>query len=158
VAPPSAPPSTAPASGGTAAGDPAEGLTIGAPYTLTALPAAMQQTMEQQMAASLSAFGSAIKVGFRQVAGGSGFSILMVMGFPTGTLNDAAYQAALGGMGSSMTTTFTKSTIEGVEVSSGKASTGGITVFHIGDHMIMVISSTESETVPIATALIKANQ
>ena len=164
VAAPSAAPSTpaasAPAaSGGTAAGDPATGLTIAAPYALTALPTALQQTMETQMAGTLNAFGGSIKVGFRQVSGGTGFTMLMVMAFPSGSLNDAAYAGALGGMGASMGgAAFTKSTVGGVEVSSSKVSTGGISVFHIGDHMLMVISDSQATTLPVATALINANQ
>jgi hypothetical protein len=60
-------------------------------------------------------------------------------------------------MGSSMGATLTTSTVEGVDVASGTASTGGVGVFHIGDHMLVVISPTASESLPIATALIKAN-
>jgi hypothetical protein len=52
---------------------------------------------------------------------------------------------------------FTTSTVEGVDVASGTASTGGVGVFHIGDHMLVVISPSAAEALPIATALIKAN-
>lgn len=145
------------ASGGTAGVDPAKGLAIDAPYSLTALPPALQTAFEQQMAAGLGGFGNSIQVGFRQVTGGTGMSILMVLAFPTGFLNDAAYKAALGGMGTSMGATFTTTTVEGVEVSTGTQATGGVAVFHIGDHMLVVISPTAAETLPISTALIKAN-
>ena len=152
-------PSTNPAaSGGTAGVDPAKGLAIGAPYSLTALPPALQTVFEQQMAAGLGGFGNSIQVGFRQVTGGTGMSILMVMAFPTGFLNPAAYEAALSGMGTSMGATFTKTTVEGVDVSTGTQATGGVAVFHIGDHMLVVISPTPAETLPISTALIKANK
>ena len=152
-------PSTNPAaSGGTAGVDPAKGLAIGAPYSLAALPPALQTVFEQQMAAGLGGFGNSIQVGFRQVTGGTGMSILMVMAFPTGFLNPAAYEAALSGMGTSMGATFTKTTVEGVDVSTGTQATGGVAVFHIGDHMLVVISPTPAETLPISTALIKANK
>lgn len=142
-----------------AAADPAAGLGIDAPYTLTPLPAALQQALESQMAASLGAFGGAIKFGFRQIGGGSATgSILMVLAFPSGSLSAAAYQGAVAGMGSSMGATFDTSTVDGVEVSNGKTSTGGIAVFHIGDHMLVVISPAAAASLPVATALIKANQ
>jgi hypothetical protein len=142
-----------------AAADPAAGLAIGAPYNLTPLPAALQQTLESQMATSLGAFGDAVKIGFRQIGGGnSAGSILMVIAFPSGSLSATAYQAALAGMGSSMGATFDTSTVDGVQVANGKASTGGVAVFHIGDHMLVVISPAAAESLPIATALIKANQ
>jgi predicted small lipoprotein YifL len=150
--------STAPASAPATGADPAAGLTIDSPYTLTALPAALQQTLETQFASGVGAFGDAVKVGFRQIGGGNATgSILMVIAFPSGSLNATAYQAALAGMGSSMGAAFTTSTVEGVDVASGTASTGGVGVFHIGDHMLVVISPTASESLPIATALIKAN-
>lgn len=152
-------PSTNPgASGGTAGVDPAKDLAIGAPYSLTTLPPALQTVFEQQMAAGLGGFGNSIQVGFRQVTGGTGMSILMVMAFPTGFLNPAAYQAALSGMGTSMGATFTTTSVEGVDVSTGTQATGGVAVFHVGDHMLVVISPTPAETLPISTALIKANK
>jgi hypothetical protein len=161
VAPPSVAASPAPstpvASGGTAV-DPTEGLKIGAPYSLTVLPEAMATLFEQQMAAGLASFGDTIKVGFRQIDGGTGTNILMVMKFPDGSLNAAAYQAALAGMGSSLAgATFTTTTVDGVDISSAKAATGGMGVFHNGDLMMVVIASTEADVVPIATALVQAN-
>jgi hypothetical protein len=170
VAPPSVAPSiaspsaaatpapSAPAASASPAADAAAGLTIGAPYTMTALPPALQTTMEQQMAAGLGAFGGAITTGFRQISGGAGTSILMVLAFPSGTLDDQAYQAALAGMGTSMGATFSKQTVDGIEVATGKASTGGVGVFHVDDHMLVVIAQTEADVLPVATALIAANK
>lgn len=156
LAPSVAPASTAP-TGAPPTGDPAAGLTIAAPYTLTAVPSVLQTTLEQQMSASLGAFGDAIKVGFRQVNGGSGVSILMVIAFPPGSLSAAAYEAALAGMAPSMGATFTTTTIDGVVVSKGDMQTGGVAVFHVDDHMLMVIGQTATDALPVATALIKAN-
>lgn len=147
------------ASGGTTAVDPAADLKIDAPYSLVALPPSLQQTLETSMATSLGAFGQAIKVGFRQVSGGAGMiSILMAISFPAGTLNASAYQAALTGMGGSMGATFTTTTVDGVDVSSGTMTTGGVAIFHHGDRMVMVIAPTPSDALPIATALVKANK
>lgn len=148
--------STAPASA-PAAADPAAGLKIGAPYTLTTLPGGLQQALESQMAGGLGSFGSSVQAGFRQVGGSSG-SILMVIAFPAGSLSAAAYQAAVSVMGSSMGATFTTTTVAGVDVASGKATTGGVAMFHIADHLLVVISPIDTESLPIATALINANQ
>jgi hypothetical protein len=152
-------PSTNPgASGGTAGVDPAVGLTIDPPYALTALPGALQTTLETQMATSLGAFGQAIKFGFRQITGGAGMlSILMVISFPSGSLNAQTYEAALTGMGGSMGATFTKTTVDGIDVSSGTMTTGGVAIFHVGDTMLVVISPTPSDALPVATALVNAN-
>jgi len=57
-----------------------------------------------------------------------------------------------------MGATFSTSTVDGVDVANGKAQTGGVAVFHIADHMLVVIAQTASDSLPIATALIKANQ
>jgi len=157
----SAPPASAPASSPASSPgpDPAAGLKIDAPYTLTALPPALQQTIETQMAAGLGASGGMVQMGFRQIGGGSAAgSMLMVIAFPSGSLSASAYQAALSGVGASMGATFETSTVDGVDVANGKAATGGLAVFQIGDHMLMVISPAAAESLPIATALIKANQ
>jgi hypothetical protein len=140
-----------------AAADPAAGLKIGAPSTLTTLPGGLQQTLESQMAGGLGAFGGAVQVGFRQVGGSSG-SILMVIAFPAGSLSAAAYQAAVAVMASNLGATFSTSTVDGVDVANGKAKTGGVAMFHIADHLLVVISPLETESLPIATALITANQ
>jgi hypothetical protein len=159
TATPAATPAPTTAASGPTAADAAAGLKIDSPYTLTALPGALQQTLESQMAAGLGAFGSSVNVGFRQIDGGNAAgSILMVIAFPSGSLSATAYQAALAGMGSSMGATFETSTVDGVDVANGKAATGGLAVFHIGDHMLVVISPAAAESLPIATALIKANQ
>lgn len=146
-------PSVAP-SGSTA--DAAAGVKIAAPYSLTALPVQLQMALEQQMAASLGGFGG-VTFGFRQIGGASGQGILMVIGFPAGSLNAAAYQGALAGMGSSMGTTFTTTTVDGIEVSTGTTASGAVGVFHVGDHLLVIIAENAADTKPIAEALIQAN-
>lgn len=159
---PSVAPSVAPsiaaspaASGSTV--DAAAGIQIAAPYSLTPLPPQLQAAMETQMAASLGGFGSSITFGFRQIGGASGQGILMVIGFPAGSLNEAAYAGALAGMASSMGTTFTSTTVDGVAVSTGTTASGAVAVFHAGDHLIVVIAENAADSLPIATALIQAN-
>jgi hypothetical protein len=153
----SAPAASTGASAPATGADPAAGLTIDSPYTLTTLPGGLQQTLESQMAGGLGAFGGAVQVGFRQVGGSSG-SILMVIAFPAGSLSAAAYQAAVAVMASNLGATFSTSTVDGVDVANGKAKTGGVAMFHIADHLLVVISPLETESLPIATALITANQ
>jgi len=138
--------------------DAAAGLTIDAPYSLNPMPPALEQVIETQMASSLGAAGSTVSFGFRQVGGGTGTPILMVMGFPSGSLSASAYQAALGGITANTAATFKTTTVDGVEVSTGTAATGGIAVFHIGDHLLAILGTTETEGLAIATALIGANQ
>ena len=116
-----------------------------------------KQTLETQMASGLGTLGGSVQVGFRQVGGSSG-SILMVIAFPAGSLSAAAYQAAVAVMGSNLGATFSTSTVDGVDVANGKAKTGGVAMFHIADHLLVVISPLDSESLPIATAIIHANQ
>jgi hypothetical protein len=149
----------------TPAVDAAAGLKIGAPYALVSLPAAAQQILEQQMATSLGAAGQTVTFGFRQITGGKGTgSILLVMGFPTGTLTDIGYGAVIGGIAAAMKAELTKTTVSGVEVSSGpiasgSTSTGGIAFYHEGDRLIAAIiaGADEAEALAVAKALIAAN-
>lgn len=162
VAPSSAPsvaPSSAPSVARSAATvDAAAGVQIAAPYSLTALPTELQAAMESQMAASLGGFGGSITFGFRQIGGGSGQGVLMVIGFPAGSLTEAAYAGALAAMGSSMGTTLTSTTVEGVAVSTGAAGSGSIALFPADDNLILVIVEKEADTLPMTTALIRANK
>jgi len=150
---------SAPASAATSPGpDPAAGLKVDAPYTFVALPPAMQQAFESQMASSLGAFGSSITFGFRQVDGGTGQAFLMVLAFPTGTVSAPTFEGMLGGLSGSMGATLQKTTVDGVEVSSGPSTSGGVGIFHIGDHVLIVIAEKPADALPIAKALISANQ
>lgn len=157
---PTATPSlAASASAATSSGpDPATGLTIDAPYSFVALAPAMQQAFETQMASSLGAFGSSITFGFRQVEGGTGQAILMVLAFPTGTMSASMFQGMVGGISASMGATLQTTTIDGIEVASGPSTSGGVGIFHIGDHVLMVIAEKPVDSLPIAKALISANQ
>jgi hypothetical protein len=138
--------------------DAAAGLKIDAPYTFVDLPPAMQQAFEAQMASSLGAFGGIISFGFRQVDGGTGQDYLMVLAFPSGMMNASAFQQMVGGLSGSMGATLQTTTVDGVDVASGPSSTGGVAFFHIGDHVLVVISQQPADSLPIAKALISANQ
>ena len=140
-----------------ATADPAAGLKIAAPYAIADVAPALKTAFETQMASGLGSFGSLISFGFREVTGGGGQAFLLVMAFPAGMLTDAAYQGALGGLSASMKASLTPSTVDGVQVSSGNATAGGIAVFHSDDHLIMVIAEKPADALPMATALIQAN-
>jgi hypothetical protein len=162
---PSTAPSTAPTSAPSAAGsattggvDPAKDVKIAAPYALVPLPAAAQQILEQQMTTSLGASSGKVGFGFRQISGGTGAAnVLLVMQFESGTLNDVGYGAVLGGMAASMQADLTKSTVNGVEISSGKVPSGSIAIYHSGDKLFVAIASASEDALPIATALVNAN-
>jgi hypothetical protein len=138
--------------------DPAAGLKIDAPYSFVDLPPAMQQAFETQMASSLGAFGSSITYGFRQVQGGTGLTYLLVLAFPSGTMNASTFQGMVGGLSGSMGATLTTTTVDGVDVASGPSSSGGVAIFHIGDHALIVIAEKPADSLPVAKALISANQ
>ena len=59
-------------------------------------------------------------------------------------------------MTAAMKADLTKSTVEGVEISSGKITSGAVAIYHVGDDMVMAISSGAEEALPVATAMIKA--
>ena len=162
VAPPSVAPSVAssPTATGsaTAAVDPAKDLKIDPPFTLVALDPALEQVMKTQMATGLGAFGQNVSFGFKQVNGGTGQNFVLALGFPAGTMTPANFQAMLGGVAASMKADLKVTTVEGVEVSSGKTASGALAIFNAGgDHLIMVISQAEADSLPVAKALITAN-
>jgi hypothetical protein len=168
VAPPSVTPSVASpsvaasapaASGGTGSlTDPAEGITIGAPYSIEPLPAAMQTAFETQMKTSLGSLGANIGFGFRMINGGAGQNFLMVLAFPNGELNAAAFTGMVGGIGASMGATLTKTSSDGVDIYAGASATGGISLFQAGDHAIIVIAQASDDALAIAKALVSANK
>ena len=47
--------------------------------------------------------------------------------------------------------------MSGVEVSSAKIATGTLAAFHVGDHLIMIISAG-TEALPVAKAVVAANK
>ena len=158
VVTPSGPPTAAASSSAAALADPAKGLTIGAPYTLTALDPALETSFRQQFTSSAGAFGSLIGIGGREVVqNGSLVGYVIVIGFPTGILSDAAYQTMLTGIESSSTIAFKKTTVSGVEVSSGATSNAGMSVFRKGDNVNLTITPTEASLTAVTTAVVTAN-
>ncbi len=141
-----------------AAADPATGLTIDPPYELTEFDAATSAAMQSQMQAGMGALASIVSVGVRQVSkAGVPEGAVVVMSFPTGVLNDAAYQGAVAGVGASMGVTFETTTISGVEESVGSSAIAGLGIFRTGDHLVIVITPPGDAVVPISTALISAS-
>jgi hypothetical protein len=45
-----------------------------------------------------------------------------------------------------------------VDVYAGATSTGGVAIFHTGDHAIIVISEKSDDALKVAQALVAANQ
>ena len=160
VAPSVAAPSVAPSAAGPSGpiADPAEGIQIGAPYTIVELPAALKSTFETQMQTSLGALGSNIGFGFRMINGGTGQNILMVMAFPSGSLSASAFTGMVGGIGASMGATLTKTSSGGADIYAGTSATGGVALFQVGDHAIIVISEKSDDALQVAKALVAANQ
>jgi hypothetical protein len=156
---PTSAPSATPAPSTAAAADPAEGLKIADPYTLTVLDPALETTFRQQFTAAAGAFGSLIGIGGREVIDkGALAGYVIVFGFPPGAMNDTSFQSMLAGMATSSQMTFTTTTISGVQVSTASSAGGTYALFHVGDHVIMLIT-LQAETAPaVAKALITANQ
>lgn len=158
TASPSPSPSLSPSPIASTAADPANGLAIAAPYTLTALDPALEASFRQQFATSAGAFGSLIGLGGRGVvSNGTLVGYVLVIGFPTGIMSDAAYQSMLDGIASSSQLTFEKTTISGVEVSSGSTATAGLGVYRAVDDVIITITPTASSLGAVTTALVAAN-
>jgi hypothetical protein len=153
---PAAAPSASPS---TAIKDPMVDMAIAAPYQLVALDAVAEAALRQQITGSLGALGGIFDIGLRQVtANGTLAGFVMVMGFPSGILTDAAYAGALGGLGSSLGVTFKTSDVSGVTVSSATNATAGYAAYHDGDNLVLVITPPGGgEPDAIAKALIAAN-
>ncbi len=155
---PSGPPTAAASPSAAALPDPARDLTIGTPYTLTALDPALETSFRQQFASSAGAFGSLVGIGGREVVqNGSLAGYVIVIGFPAGILSDAAYQSMLTGIQSSSAIAFKKTTVSGVEVSSGATSNAGMSVYRNGDNVNLTITPTEASLAAVTTALVTAN-
>jgi hypothetical protein len=155
---PSPSPSVATASA-SAAPDPAIGLKIAAPYALTTLDPALEATFRAQFAQGAGAFGSLIGLGGRTITqDGKLVGYVFVIGFPTGMLSDAAYQAMITGMEPGMGVTFATQKISGVDVSIGESAAANVAAFQDGDNVVLTIAPTAAELPTLAKALIDANK
>jgi hypothetical protein len=153
-------PSAAPSPSASAAiKDPTVDLKIAPPYGLAALDPATEATIRQQITGSLGAFGGIFDIGVRQVTeNGQMVGFVMVMGFPTGVLSDAAYKGALAGLESSLGVTFKTTKVGDTTLSSASNATAGYAAFQDGDNIVFVISPpTGAKPDAIAKALISAN-
>jgi hypothetical protein len=110
------------------------------------------------MKTSLGSLGANIGFGFRMINGGAGQNFLMVLAFPNGELNAAAFTGMVGGIGASMGATLTKTSSDGVDIYAGASATGGISLFQAGDHAIIVIAQASDDALAIAKALVSANK
>jgi len=124
---------------------------------LSALDPVLEASFRQQFSASVGAFGSLIGIGGRSVStNGALVGYVLVIGFPSGILSDAAYQAMLDGIASSSQVTFTKTTVSSVEISSGTTATAGLAVYRAGDHILITITPTAASLTGVTTALVAA--
>lgn len=151
-------PSSIGSPGPSAAIDPAGFLRIGSPYTLKSLDPAAEAEFEAEMEKGLGSLTTLIKIGVRNVEeSGSTVAMVLVMVWPEGVLTDATYIGALGGMTGTTGATFTKTTVSGIEVSTGTATSGGgVGAYRRGDTSIIVVTQRPSETLPVIRSLISA--
>lgn len=157
---PSPTPTPTPASpSASAAVDPAAGLAIADPYTLKELDAAAAETIQGAMEKGMGAFSSVIHVGLREVQkAGSTVGYVMVIEFPAGTLSDTTYNGFLSGIASTGDSTWKVVKVGDYAISTGTMSGLSVGMFKAGDAVMLIMSPTASEIVPIATALIEANK
>jgi len=149
-------PSTATA-GGSAQPDPAADLAIAAPYTLAPLDPAMEATLSAQLG-QLGSLGGLFGVGGRSILNdGKPAGFVEVIGLPPGMLTESMYATLLGAIGPSTGATFTTDTIGGVTVSKATTPTGGLSIFHSGDRIIMTVIPTGGDLDATTKALIDGN-
>ena len=141
-----------------AAVDPAAGLAIADPYTLQELDAAAAETIQGAMAKGMGAFASVIHVGMREVQkAGTIVGYVMVIQFPTGTLSDTTYNGFLAGIASTGSSTLKVVKVGSTSISTGTMSGLSVGMYRAGDAVMLIMSPTATEVVPIAKALIAAN-
>lgn len=139
--------------------DPSIGLKIATPYALTPLDPALEAIFKEQFTAGAGAFGSLVGVGGRTITQDDKLvGYVFVIGFPTGMLSPAAYQAMLTGMEPGMGVTFKTEKISGVDVSTGTSAAANVAVFPDGDHVILALTPTADELPAVAKAIIDANK
>ena len=129
------------------------------PYALTPLDPALEAIFKQQFTSGAGAFGNLVGVGGRTVMQDDALvGYVFVIGFPSGLLSEAAYQAMLSGMEPGMGVTFETTTISGVDVATGESPTANVAVFQDGDHVILTLTPTAAELPVVAKAIIDANK
>ena len=151
-------PSASTAAGGSAQPDPAIGLEIAPPYTLAPLDAALEATLGAQLG-QLGSVGGLLAVGGRSILNaGKPAGFVEVIALPPGMLTDEMYTTLLGAIGPSTGATFSTETVGGVSVSKATTPTGGLSIFHAGDRIIMTIIPTGGDLDAATKALIDANK
>jgi hypothetical protein len=133
-------------------------ITIGAPYTLVDLPSGVADTLAAAIEKDMGGIAKVVHVGVRTVTkGGTVAAYLMVVAFPPGTLNDSVYQSAIRSLATGAEAPFESSVISNVQVQSGSMGGAKVGVFRTGDSMLITLSPTGADVVPVVTALIAAN-
>jgi len=114
--------------------------------------------MSNEFTSALGALSSSITFGGREaVKDGALEGYVLVIGFPAGLLTDSSYPSVLAGMTATTKIKLVDKTIGGLEVSTGTSAAATMSVFHVGDHVIMVVTNKGGPAIAIATALISAN-
>ena len=138
--------------------DPLLGVKIGAPYTLTELPAAKADAIQAGIEKDLGAYGKAVHVGVRSIdQAGQPVAYLMVVAFPRGTLNDNIYGQVITDLSMGAEADFTAKPISNVPVSFGTLNGGSVAVFRTGDVAMIALSPTTTDLTPIVSSLVTAN-
>ncbi|HEY4751638.1 MAG TPA: hypothetical protein VIH37_00020, partial [Candidatus Limnocylindrales bacterium] len=156
-----APAASAPSSSDAAPGASAAQLldvTIGAPYTLTDLPASKADTIQAGIEKDLGPYGKAVHASVKEIQqGGTTAGYLMVVAFPNGTLTDNVYQQVITDLSMGAESDFTTKPVGAVPVSYGTLGGGSVAVFRQGDLVMIALSPTTTDLTPVVTALVKAN-
>ena len=143
---------------GDATADPLLGVKIGAPYTLTDLPASKADAIQAGIEKDLGAYGKAVHVGVQSIdQAGKPVAYLMVVAFPRGTLNDNIYGQVITDLSMGAEANFTSKLISNVPVSFGTLSGGSVAVFRTGDVVMITLSPTPTDLTPVVSALVGAN-
>ena len=150
--------SSAGASAGASAGVPMLDVRVGAPYSLADLPASMADPIQAGIEKDLGVYGKAVHVSVREVQqAGTSAAYLLVVAFPSGTLNDNIYGQVITDLSEGAESNFTPRLIGAVSVSFGTMSGGSVAVFRKGDLVLVTMSPASADLTPVVKALVGAN-
>jgi hypothetical protein len=158
VAPATAAPSGAGSSGVAPSGGATLGLAIGAPYTLTDVPSTLATTLQAAIEKDMGGISKVVHVGVKTVQQGTkAAAYLMVVAFPPGTLTDAIYSEAITNLSMGSESSFQSQVISNVRVDTGLMGGANVGVFRTGDTLLVTMSPTGGDVLPVVKALIAAN-
>jgi hypothetical protein len=151
-------PSGAGSGGAAASGDATLGITIGTPYTLTDVPSALSATLQAAIEKDMGGISKVVHVGVKTVQQGTKVAAyLMVVAFPPGTLTDSIYAQAITNLSMGSESSFESQVISNVRVDTGLMGGANVGVFRTGDALLITMSPTGGDVLPVVKALIAAN-